>query len=70
MLTRVSQRQAMLAINQAVGRVIRHRQDHGAIFFVDQRYDKNIRHLSSWVRNHIKPLGKEESVEAFFKTQV
>lgn len=30
--------QAMRAVNQAVGRVIRHRHDYGAIIFCDERY--------------------------------
>jgi len=60
----------MLAVNQAAGRVIRHPGDYGCIFFVDQRFDKCSRHLSSWLRNHIRGLGKDESIEAFFKAQV
>lgn len=30
--------QASRAVNQAVGRVIRHRHDYGAIIFCDERY--------------------------------
>ncbi|TYK04039.1 regulator of telomere elongation helicase 1 isoform X1 [Cucumis melo var. makuwa] len=33
--------QAMRAVNQAVGRVIRHRHDYGAIIFCDERYFLN-----------------------------
>jgi regulator of telomere elongation helicase 1 len=29
---------AMRAVNQAVGRVIRHKDDYGAIIFADQRF--------------------------------
>ena len=34
--------QAARAVNQAVGRVIRHRHDYGAIIFCDERYNKKI----------------------------
>jgi hypothetical protein len=30
--------QALRAVNQAVGRVIRHRHDYGAIIFCDERF--------------------------------
>lgn len=30
--------EAMRAVNQAVGRVIRHRNDYGAIILADERY--------------------------------
>ncbi|XP_054836585.1 regulator of telomere elongation helicase 1 [Eublepharis macularius] len=48
--------QASRAVNQAIGRVIRHRQDYGAIFLCDHRF-ANIdarAHLPSWVRPYVK----------------
>ncbi|XP_071541699.1 Fanconi anemia group J protein homolog isoform X2 [Panulirus ornatus] len=56
--------QAFRAINQALGRCIRHRFDWGAIILVDERYqqgclsngmqqNKYTRSLSKWVRNKI-----------------
>ncbi|KAM9785914.1 regulator of telomere elongation helicase 1 [Neosynchiropus ocellatus] len=44
--------QAFRAVNQAIGRVIRHKDDFGAIFLCDQRFKSaNAQaHLPSWVR--------------------
>ncbi|XP_032074452.1 regulator of telomere elongation helicase 1 [Thamnophis elegans] len=48
--------QASRAVNQAIGRVIRHRQDYGAIFLCDQRFMRaDIRaQLPSWIRPYVK----------------
>ena len=45
-----------LIIFQAIGRVIRHKKDWGAIFLLDDRfhYDKQVSQLSSWVRPRLK----------------
>lgn len=44
------------AVNQAIGRVIRHRNDYGAILFCDDRYSaynyKKI--LSKWIQKRIR----------------
>ncbi|KAI3995365.1 hypothetical protein MKX01_015105 [Papaver californicum] len=47
---------ASRAVNQAVGRVIRHRHDYGAIIFCDERfaYPNNQRQMSLWMQPHIK----------------
>ncbi|KAM8996481.1 regulator of telomere elongation helicase 1 isoform 2-T2 [Ara ararauna] len=47
--------QASRAVNQAIGRVIRHRQDYGAIFLCDERFTtSNVRcKLPSWVRPYV-----------------
>nr|XP_035941089.1 regulator of telomere elongation helicase 1 isoform X6 [Halichoerus grypus] len=48
--------QASRAVNQAIGRVIRHRQDYGAVFLCDHRFthaDARAQ-LPSWVRPHVK----------------
>ena len=49
--------QAHRAVNQAVGRVIRHRFDYGAILLLDARFEepRNQCGLSRWVRPHISP---------------
>lgn len=47
------QQSAIRAVNQALGRVIRHRNDYGAVILADERFfDKNIQsELSKWLRN-------------------
>jgi len=56
------QQQATRAVNQAAGRVIRHRRDYGAIIFCDERFvsPRNSAQLSLWIRQHLKI---HESVE-------
>lgn len=46
---------AIRAVNQAIGRVIRHRNDYGAILLCDNRYiyNQNENNISSWIRNHL-----------------
>jgi len=41
----------MRAVNQAIGRVIRHSKDYGMIFFLDSRYrDNKFRNaLPKWI---------------------
>ncbi|CAJ2661268.1 unnamed protein product [Trifolium pratense] len=48
--------QASRAVNQAVGRVIRHRHDYGAIIFCDERFAQPHRQsqVSKWIQPHIK----------------
>ena len=50
--------QAFRALNQALGRCIRHRNDWGALVIVDDRFCKNPKRyckgLSKWVRSKIK----------------
>eukprot|EP00092_Neocalanus_flemingeri_P038788 GFUD01042231.1.p1 GENE.GFUD01042231.1~~GFUD01042231.1.p1 ORF type:complete len:1506 (+),score=423.98 GFUD01042231.1:334-4518(+) len=48
--------QAFRALNQALGRCIRHKKDWGAILMVDDRYGSNPRYvnsLSKWVRGKV-----------------
>ncbi|XP_031560838.1 Fanconi anemia group J protein homolog [Actinia tenebrosa] len=49
--------QAFRALNQALGRCIRHKQDWGAILLVDERFSKMPRYsnsISKWVRQRIQ----------------
>ncbi|XP_022714945.1 regulator of telomere elongation helicase 1 homolog isoform X2 [Durio zibethinus] len=48
--------QALRAVNQAIGRVIRHRHDYGAIIFCDERFAQPSRQsqISLWIQPHIK----------------
>uniref|UniRef100_A0A672YV14 Regulator of telomere elongation helicase 1 n=1 Tax=Sphaeramia orbicularis TaxID=375764 RepID=A0A672YV14_9TELE len=48
--------QAFRAVNQAIGRVIRHKDDYGAVLLCDQRF-KNAdarAQLPSWIRPHVR----------------
>ena len=46
---------ALRAVNQAIGRVIRHKDDFGSIVLIDQRYQfQNIKqNISHWLRYKI-----------------
>jgi Rad3-related DNA helicase len=48
--------QAYRAVNQAIGRVIRHRNDFGAVLLCDERFGehKSKNQLSKWVRPYIQ----------------
>eukprot|EP00667_Euglena_gracilis_P001347 EG_transcript_1347 len=48
--------QASRAVNQCVGRIIRHRHDFGAVLFCDERFGdaQNVRSMSSWLRPQIQ----------------
>ena len=48
--------QAYRAINQAVGRVIRHKDDFGAVILCDERFTQaqSINQLPAWMRGHVK----------------
>eukprot|EP00850_Spirogloea_muscicola_P004440 SM000019S04984 [mRNA] locus=s19:321229:329309:- [translate_table: standard] len=48
--------QAFRAINQAIGRCIRHRNDYGAILLLDERFKKqeHVNNLSRWLRNSVQ----------------
>ena len=49
--------QAHRAVNQAIGRVIRHRFDYGAILFLDSRFGepRNQIGISKWIRPSFEP---------------
>ncbi|CAF4004893.1 unnamed protein product [Adineta steineri] len=61
--------QAFRAINQCVGRVIRHRQDYGAVIFFDQRFGENTDKLSKWIRPYVHSVdftGMMKGLKDFF----
>ncbi len=60
----------MKAVNQSIGRAIRHRGDHAAIFLVDHRYSRpDIRaQLPGWIREHVRVAEKFGHVVAMTKT--
>ncbi len=47
--------EATRAVNQAIGRVIRHKNDYGAILLCDQRFNQQRQKssLSSWIQGHL-----------------
>lgn len=48
--------EATRAVNQAIGRVIRHRNDYGAILLCDSRFNNPAQRnqLSSWIQSHLQ----------------
>ncbi len=50
--------QAYRAVNQAIGRVIRHKNDFGAIILCDERFSQqsSISQLPGWMRAHVKKI--------------
>ena len=67
------QLEAFRATNQAVGRVIRHSRDHGAVIFLDSRFgDMTARTcLSKWLQPHFNKFANfgaaSKSLASFFK---
>ncbi len=63
------------AINQAMGRVIRHRHDYGAIILADERFrgEATRKQISCWLRDFVKPQenfgAASNSLKAFFKVR-
>jgi regulator of telomere elongation helicase 1 len=51
------QLEASRAVNQAIGRVIRHRNDYGAILLCDTRFGSQSfrQQLSAWLQPHMQP---------------
>jgi regulator of telomere elongation helicase 1 len=52
--------QAMRAVNQAIGRVIRHKNDYGAILLCDRRFHIYKDGLSKWIRGGL-PHSQDEN---------
>ena len=44
---------ATRAVNQAAGRIIRHKNDYGAVLFLDDRFARELNGLSSWLRPYV-----------------
>lgn len=45
--------EAVRAVNQAIGRVIRHKDDYGAILLCDARFHNQKTQLSKWIQPHL-----------------
>ncbi|XP_058807015.1 regulator of telomere elongation helicase 1 homolog isoform X2 [Phymastichus coffea] len=67
------QLEASRAVNQAIGRIIRHKNDYGAILLCDCRFDNPSfkQQLSAWIRPRIKKFPNFKTVikdlQIFFK---
>ncbi|CAE7877490.1 RTEL1, partial [Symbiodinium sp. KB8] len=48
--------QAFRAVNQAIGRVLRHAKDYGAILLCDERFSTSTNMLSTWLQPYLKTL--------------
>lgn len=48
------------AINQAIGRVIRHKFDYGGILLCDNRFNWNKRDISEWIQPHLQVQNTDE----------
>ncbi|KAL0265685.1 UNVERIFIED_CONTAM: hypothetical protein PYX00_011399 [Menopon gallinae] len=61
--------QAFRAVSQALGRVIRHKDDWGAVFLLDTRYSSRriIDSLSRWVRENVKHYDRYLEAKADFE---
>lgn len=46
--------QAFRPVNQAIGRVIRHKNDYGAVFLLDARFQRERQALSAWLRDYLR----------------
>ena len=68
--------QAFRAVNQAVGRVIRHKDDYGAVILCDERFsfDASIKQMPSWLKSYVKKLnnyeGAVDDLKSFFKVAI
>lgn len=55
---------AIKAVNQAIGRVIRHKNDFGAILLCDTRFNENKTHISSWIKKHLTLSRSSENFDS------
>ncbi|KAG5473918.1 hypothetical protein LSCM1_04554 [Leishmania martiniquensis] len=62
--------EAMRAVNQCVGRVIRHKDDYGVVLFADERFEALLSGVSEWVRRSTRVFsefrGAYAAVAQFF----
>lgn len=53
--------EAVRAVNQAIGRVIRHKDDFGAILLCDHRFHYYKNQLSRWIQPHLQAQTKNDT---------
>ncbi|KAJ1782643.1 hypothetical protein LPJ59_006758, partial [Coemansia sp. RSA 2399] len=58
--------QAFRAINQALGRCLRHKMDWGAIILLESRFSHpwNVSQLSKWIRNYVQVYNEFSEAKA------
>ena len=39
----------MRSINQAIGRIIRHKDDYGCVLLIDLRFNKYLEYIPKWI---------------------
>lgn len=54
------------AINQCIGRIIRHKNDYGAIFLCDNRFKepRNQKDISGWIRHRLRNSNPTETFDS------
>lgn len=63
----------MRAVNQSIGRAIRHQKDYASILLIDERYalPRINKKLSGWIRDYVRPSDKFgpciRDIRTFFK---
>lgn len=62
--------QASRTVNQAIGRVIRHIKDYGAIFLCDERFGTSTVEISKWMKDRKRIYDKRniEKLESELKS--
>lgn len=58
------QLQMRRALNQAIGRVIRHKDDYGCVFLLDKRFVNHTKSLSIWCQDFVKKFDREALEDA------
>lgn len=48
------QLQMRRALNQAIGRAIRHKDDYGCVFLLDYRFEEQVKSLSLWCQDFVR----------------
>ncbi|XP_033609539.1 Fanconi anemia group J protein homolog [Cryptotermes secundus] len=65
--------QAYRALNQALGRCIRHKNDWGALIIIDKRFmteEKHVQGLSKWIRRKVQPFATFEKLHSSLRNFV
>ena len=60
---------AMIAVNQSLGRVIRHINDYGVMVCIDERYKNYENYFSSWIKNNYLQYNDNSNINKFFNEQ-